>query len=118
MSVYTYGIDDVIKAARTITVESEQEADKVYAHAIATTERTPLPTGYIVKADIRCNQLDTFRMVACDYRAIIEARHEYIENTARINLRNHLHHAHPYLSRSQVRKLIGVIAFNFRDFGR
>lgn len=115
---YVYGIDDVIKAARTITIEGEQEADKVYAHARAVSELHPLPAGYVVKADIRCNQLDTFRMVACDYHVTIETRHEYIENTARINMRNHLHHAHPYLSRGQVRRLVSIIHFNFRDFGR
>lgn len=118
MQDYHPSLDDVIKAARTITPEGEKLNDQVYAHALAVTERHPLPAGYVVKADIRCNQLDTFRMVACDYHKVIEARHETIENTARIGMRNHLHHAHPYLSRNQVRRLVSLIHFNYRDFGR
>jgi hypothetical protein len=118
MSDYTYGMDEVVRAARTITIEGEKEADKVYAHARTVTELHPLPAGYVVKADIRCNQLDTFRMVACDYRKLIETRHEVIEDTARVNMRNHLHHAHPYLSRNQIRRLVRSIHFNFVDFGR
>lgn len=114
-AVYTYGIDHVIEQARTITPASELEADQVFAHAEAS---KALPTGYIVRAVIRCNQLDTFRMVACDWRDRVELRRERVQAVARTRLGRHLQHAHPYLSRDQIGLLIRVIQFNFRDFGR
>jgi hypothetical protein len=115
---YEHGIDRLIRAARTITPESERAADEVFTHAKAVNARHPIPTGYIVKADIRCNQLDSFRLVACDWQRHLEARRERIQTLARGQLRTHLVHAHPYLAAEQVRQLLAAIQFNFRDFGR
>lgn len=112
---YRYGIDDPIKAARTITVESELEADAVFAHAQAM--KHPLPTGYITKARIACNQMDSFRMMVCDWQHVVEVRRENVQTIARVRLGQHLRKAHPYLSRDQVKLLLRVIQFNFRDVG-
>jgi hypothetical protein len=112
---YSYGIDGPMKAARTITVESEIEADEVFAHAQAI---RPLPTAYKVRAVLACNQVDAFRMVVCDWHSEVEARKETIQTLSRRALRNHLGHAHPYLGGAQIRLLLRVIQFNFRDIGR
>jgi len=112
---YAYGMDDIIKAAKTITVDSERNADEVFAHAQAI---HPLPTAYKVRAEIRCNQLDTIRMVACDWHSRIETRKERVQGMARAQLREHLTHAHPYLGADQAAFLVRVIQFNFRDIGR
>lgn len=114
-AVYQYGIDHIIEQARTITPASELEADQVFALAQSS---KALPTGYIVKAIVRCNQLDTFRMVACDWRDRVELRRERVQAVSRTRLGRHLQHAHPYLSREQIGLLLRVISFNFRDFGR
>lgn len=111
---YEYGMDEPISLARTITVESEQEAAETYAQAL----RKELPTAYVVRAVVRCNQLDTFRMIACDWSSRIEARRETIQARATTALRHHLRKAHPYLARDQVRQLVGATQFNFRDIGR
>lgn len=113
---YEYGIDAPIKLARTITVESEKAADETFA--VAQGMHHPLPTGYIVKAVVRCNQLDTFRMVACDYATTIERPREGIQRAARRALWDHFRHAHPYLGTNGMQALLSVVSFNFRDIGR
>jgi len=114
-AVYEYGIDHIIKEAHRTTPQAELLADEVFGHAQSS---KALPTGYIVRAVIRCNQLDTFRMVACDWRDRVEVRRERVQAVSRARLGRHFQHAHPYLSRDQIAVLIRVISFNFRDFGR
>lgn len=113
--VYRYGLDDPIRLSRTITPESERQAGEVFTQA---QHLGPLPTGYTVRADIRCNQLDTFRMVACDWMQRVETKAMAVQDVARRELSTHLRHAHPYLDRVQRTVLIRAIAFNFRDIGR
>lgn len=113
--VYEYGIDAPIREARTVTIDSERQADEVYAQA---QRLGPLPSGYVVRALIRCNQLDTFRMVACDWSATIETKSPVVQDQARRKLSEHLRHAHPYLDRAGRAVLIRAIHFNFRDIGR
>lgn len=114
-AVYTYGIDHIIKEAHRTTPADELLADEVFAHAQAI---KPLPTGYIVKAIIKCNQIDTFRMVACDWRARVETQRERVQAISQRRLADHLRHAHPYLSIAQRSLLVRVISFNFKDVGR
>ena len=98
------------------TPASEAEAEEVYRHALAA--KHPLPVGYVVRAKVSCNQLDTFRLVACDWVEWIEGRHEDIEAKSHLLLRAHLRQAHPYLDASQRRQLVGATVMNVRDFGR
>lgn len=98
------------------TPNSEREAQDVYDHAKA--QKSPLPVGYIVKAVLRCNQLDTFRMLACDWSQTIEARHESVEATAKGLINTHLKHAHPYLASMQRAKIINATMINLSDYGR
>lgn len=109
-----YGIDDVIRRAKTITPESEIEASEVFTHA----QDKVLPVGYIVKAIVRCNQLDTFRMVACDWHIRLEMRREDVNAKALRELAAHLKHAHPYLGRHGRKRLLAATQTNLRDFGR
>lgn len=113
--VYTYGLDDPVRLSRTITPESERQADEVFTQA---QRLGPLPSTYVVRADIRCNQLDTFRMVACDWVHRIETKATVVQGIARRELATHLRHAHPYLDRTQRAVVIRAISFNFRDIGR
>lgn len=112
---YEYGIDHFIRAHRTITPDTEREADAIFQHA---EERGKLPDNYIVKAVVRCNQVDTFRMAACDWNVTIEYRAPFIEEQAKARIAAHLRNAHPYLSTQQIRNLLAVTHYNFRDFGR
>lgn len=111
---YEYGIDAPIRVAKTIDPASEAEAEEIYRTAVGHV----LPTAYVVRAIVRCNQLDTFRMIACDYSIRLEGRHETIEPRAKAALRVHLAHAHPYLPAWQRRQLVGATQINLRDFGR
>ena len=111
-----YAIDDLMRRARTITPESEHEAEEVYRHA--RTYTSPLPVGYVVKAKVRCNQPDTIRQIACDYETVIECRHEDVDKKARQLLVTHLVHAHPYLSPRQRATVLHAVHVNLRDFGR
>lgn len=110
---YEAGIDEPMRLARTITRESEVEA----AEAFDLAKRHPLPVGYIVKAVIRCNQLDPFRMIACDGSKTIEARREAITTLAHKWLGVHFKTAHPYMTREQRIGLHSAVHFNFRDIG-
>lgn len=108
-------IDEAMKAARTITPETEAEADEVYRHAKT---KSVLPVGYIVRARVRCNQLNTFTMIACDWSDDLEGRHETIEGRCLARLRTHLRHAHPYLGAGEARRVVHATHTNLRDFGR
>lgn len=112
---YEYGMDAPMRYARTITVESEREADAVFAHA---QELPGLPTGYIVRANLACNQVDSFRMNVCDWKQRLEVRRERVQALSRARLGVHLRIAHPYLSKGQTTRLLHAIQFNFRDVGR
>lgn len=113
------GMDQIIAHVRGLgvltTPEREIENDHIFAHA---EELPPLPTGYIVKAVVHCNQVDTFRMIACDFKTKIEGRRERIMTLSRRALDTHLRRAHPYLNREERVTLIKRISFNFRDVGR
>lgn len=109
--VYVYGLDEPTRQARTITVESEREANEI-ADAI---KYESLPTAYVIKLVIRCNQLDTFRMIACDWQKIITSRHENAEGRARRLLGGHFRQAHPYLDSAQRRRLQHAVHFTMRD---
>jgi len=111
-----YAIDDMMKRARTITPDTEREAEEVFRHAKSIAG--PLPVGYIVKAKVRCNQLDTFRGIACDYEVILELRHEDVDKKSRQLLASHLVNAHPYLSKRQIARVLHAVHVNLRDFGR
>lgn len=117
---YRPGLDEIIRSIRPFgiltTPQREIENDTTFAHAEAM--KHPLPTGYKVKAIVHCNQLDTFRMIACDFNQKIESRRERIMTLCRRALSTHLIHAHPYLSESERRFLVQRISFNFRDVGR
>lgn len=112
---YEYGVDQLLVPSRTITPFTEAEAEEVYQKAL---DSKPLPTGYLVKAVIACNQVDAFRLMQCDYTLTVESRRETIQTQARRILAAHYRYAHPYLGEERVRLLVSVIQFNFRDFGR
>lgn len=111
---YVAGIDEPMRLAKTITVESEKEADETYA----VSQKHALPVGYIVKAVVRCNQLDPFRMVACDWSVTIESRRENVEMMCRRRLGLHFRHAHPYMTHENRVMLQQAVQMNFRDAGR
>lgn len=112
-----HGLDELLKnAPRPITPDTEAFHEEVFQHARAA--RSPLPVGYVVKADIRCNQIDANRHVACDFIQKVEVRHESVEAVSRTVLSSHLLHAHPYLSGRERHRIVSAIHFNLSDFGR
>lgn len=114
-----HGLDELYRnAPKPITPDSEAFHEEVYQAAKAITARHPLPVGYIVKAVVRCNQIDTFRHVACDFNMKVEVRHENVEASCRAILSSHLLHAHPHLSGAQRFQLVSAITYNFSDIGR
>lgn len=115
MDQYEYGVDQLLIPSRTITPYTEAEAEEVYQKALAS---KPLPTGYLVRAVIACNQVDAFRLVQCDYTITTEARRESIQSISRRILAAHYRYAHPSMDEDRIRLLVSVIQFNFRDFGR
>jgi hypothetical protein len=110
---YRPGLDALLKYARKPTPESEAEAAEVFA----ATDGKTLPTAYTVKAVVRCNQLDTFRMIACDWETTIVARRESVTALAKAHINDHLRHAHPYLGTDGARRLTQQTQINLRDFG-
>lgn len=117
---YTPALNEIVKQVRGFglltTPEQEVQNDATYAHALAMAH--PLPVGYIVKAVLKCNQINTFTMSACEYRKVIETRKERVTALCRRALEAHLVDAHPYLDAMQRRVLRERISFNFRDVGR
>ncbi len=114
---YEYGLDSILRAARRTTPQAEREADEVFGLALA---GRALPTGYVVRAVIRCNQINTFASppIACDWRDRIEVRRERVESVSRARLVRHLKAAHPYLGRHGIKSVIGATSYTLRDVGR